>query len=297
MLRMKATSTCLGVLLLLAACGGDDSDGGHDGSGDADADPDQPDGGPLSAQIFDHAHIGAEDIPSGCLDQLKSGDFVFHYAHRSHGSQIIVGADSLEADLADLQFEASYCSVPGGSDILKMWDGMTDNNLVEQDQYWASDGGLDELRGILGDNPELKYSMWAWSFEINEQTESSVQDYLDAMDMLESEFPGVRFIYMTGPAASDPFMAVNNAERNAQIRAYAEANGKLLFDFEELDTFSGGENHTEVIDGETIPYEHPDFDLDTDGNSEYEFTHTTQASCEQKARAFWGMLAALECGG
>ena len=46
-----------------------------------------------------------------------------------------------------------------------------------------------------------------------------------------------------------------------------------------------------------IPWEHPDFDLDTDGNEEYEFTHTTQASAEQKGRAFWGMMAALECGG
>ena len=83
MLRMKPTSPVLAVLLLLGACGGDDDGGDGDHGGGADADPNAPDAGPLSAQIFDHNHIDVEDISSSCLDTLKSGDFVFHYAHRS----------------------------------------------------------------------------------------------------------------------------------------------------------------------------------------------------------------------
>src|SRR5690349_2684998 len=134
MLRMKLTSSVLGVLLALAACGGDD-DGDGDHGGGADADPNQPDGGPLSAQIFDHNHINAEDISSSCLDQLKSGDFVFHYAHRSHGSQIIVGANTLEEELTELQFADSYCSMPDQAGALWMWDGLVydgDRNLGER---------------------------------------------------------------------------------------------------------------------------------------------------------------------
>ncbi len=292
MLRMKATISVL--ILVLAGCGGDgSSDGGHDADPNApDADPNAPDGGPLSAQVFDHHHIDVEELSSGCLDQLKSGDFVFHYAHRSHGSQIIVGANSLEGDLADLRFADSYCSVPDEADALWMWDGMTPEtgNLIPQEDYWDSEDGLNELRGILESNPEITYSMWAWSFEINEQSEQTIDGYLEVIDALEDEFPAVRFVYMTGPAATDEFMAENNAERNAQIRDHAEANGKLLYDFEELDTYSGGENHTE----NGIPWEHPDFDL-SEGETEFEFTHTNQASAEQKARAFWGMMAALEC--
>jgi hypothetical protein len=296
MLRMKATNSVL-TLLLLTACGGDDSsDGGHatDADPDApDADPDAPDAGPRSAQIFDHHHIDVDSISSGCLDQLKSGDFVFHYAHRSHGSQITVGGESLEESNPDIALAESYCSVPDEADALWMWDGMTPEtgNLIPQEDYWDSEAGLDELRGILEDNPEIKYTMWAWSFEINEQTDQSIDDYLDAIGMLEDEFPAVRFIYMTGPAATDDFMAQNNADRNAQIRDFAQANDKLLYDFEELDTYSGGENHSQ--DG--IPWEHPDFDL-SEGESEFEFTHTNEASAVQKARAFWGMMAALECG-
>lgn len=296
MLRMKATSSVL-LLVMLAACGGDDSDAAHDADPDApDADPNAPDGGPRSSQIFDHNHVDVEGISPGCIDTLTSGDFVFHYGHRSHGSQIIVGANALEEDHPDLQFADSYCSIPNEANALWMWDGMTEGtgNLIAQELYWDSEEGRDELRGILTDNPEIKYTMWAWSYEINEQTEQSIDEYFEIMQGLEDEFPGVRFVYMTGPAPSDEFNAINNVERNAQIRDFAQANGKLLFDFEELDTYSGGENHTENVDGQDIPWEHPDYDL-SEGQSEYEFTHTNRASTEQKGRAFWGMMAALEC--
>ncbi|WP_433928968.1 hypothetical protein AB3662_35950 [Sorangium cellulosum] len=38
----------------------------------------------------------------------------------------------------------------------------------------------------------------------------------------------------------------------------------------------------------------PHFDARVSGNAEYEHTHTTQESCEAKARAFWRMVAELE---
>lgn len=298
MLRMKATSTVL-ALSLLAACGGDDSDASHDADPDApDADPNAPDGGPRSSQIFDHHHIDVESISASCLDTLTSGDFVFHYAHRSHGSQIIVGADSLQENgHPELAFADSYCEMPDTPGTLGMWDGMDGEanpggcNLVPQEDYWDSEEGLNTLRSILENNSDIKYTMWAWSFEINEQTEQTIDGYFEVLGGLEDEFPSVRFIYMTGPAATDDFNADVNADRNAQIREFAQENGKLLYDFEELDTYSNGENHT--VDGR--PWEHPDFDLSEDGGAEYESTHTNQASAEQKGRAFWGMMAALEC--
>ena len=298
MLRMKATN-CVLTLALLAACGGgddDSSDVDHDADpNQPDADPNAPDGGPLSAQIFDHNHIDVEAISDGCLEQLTSGDFIFHYAHRSHGSQIIVGAESLAADLSDFQLDDSYCSAPGGGGGLAMWDGMVEDGdcgLVQQEDYWDSADAVDELRGLLEDNPTIRYTMWAWSFEISEQTEESVQRYLDTLDMLEGEFPGVRFIYMTGPMPASDFEALNRKARNEQIRDYAQTNGKLLYDFAALDVWSNGENYSEEVDGEDVPMEHPDFQVEEPG---FEFTHTSESNCVQKARAFWGMMAALEC--
>jgi hypothetical protein len=285
------------VLTLIASgCGGDDGAGGAGGAGAGSGgttSSTSTGGMPSGERFFDHRHTALDQIPASCIDALKSADWAFHYTHRSHGAQIIHGAESLAASLPEYGFAAEYCDVPAETGVLRMWDGMTDNNLVEPEHYWASDAGVTELRGLLGANPALRYSMWAWSFEISEQTEDQVQQYLDTLNALEAEFPEVTFIYMTGPA-QETYNGVNRTDRNRQIREFAMAGGKALYDFEDLDVWWNGEQHTQVVDGVEIPMEHPHFSLETAGNTEYEFTHTTQESCENKARAFWWMMAKLE---
>ncbi|WP_437552500.1 hypothetical protein WME97_14500 [Sorangium sp. So ce367] len=254
-------------------------------------------GDPADARTYDHHHTNLADIPASCIAELKSGDFVFHYAHRSHGFQIIVGSESLEEGNATYGFESEYCDVPSQTGVFRMWDGMTDTNLVEGDQYWASQAGVNDLRSILRQHPEIRYSMWAWSFEISEQTERDVQLYLDTLDALEGEFPNVTFIYMTGPA-DEEYNGVNRTERNQQIRDFCHEHGKILYDFEDLDSYWNGEQHTAMVDGVEIPMEHPHFSVDGSGDPEYQYTHTTRQSCENKARAFWGMMADLQgCSG
>ncbi|WP_437631665.1 hypothetical protein [Sorangium sp. So ce854] len=251
-----------------------------------------PDPDPANARTFDHRHA-ALDVPASCLDTLKSGAFVFHYAHRSHGSQIIVGAESIEANEPAYGFRAEYCDVPSETGVFPMWDGMTSSNLVYGEHYWASQAGINDLRAILSAHPEIRYSMWSWSSEISEQTEQEVQRYLDTLDALGEEFPEVTFIYMTGPG-DEEHNAVNRVKRNQQIRDFCRDHGKILYDFEDLDVHWNGERHTPVVAGVEIPMQHPHFDVDTPGNVEYEHTHTTQDSCVVKARAFWRMMAELE---
>lgn len=298
----------------VAACGGDDAAGDRpagdsgtggggasagsgggatSGSGASTASGGDPDPDPADARTFDHRHATLDGIPSSCIDALKAADFVFHYAHRSHGSQIIVGAESIEASSPAYGFETEYCGVPAETGVFRMWDGMIDNNLVVGDQYWASDAGVAELRTILGDHPEIRYSMWAWSSEIAEQTEEDVQRYLDVLDALGQEFPKVTFIYMTGPGDAE-YNGVNRAKRNQQIRDFSREHGKILYDFEDLDVHWQGERHTAVVEGVEIPMQHPHFDIEASGDAEYEHTHTTQDSCENKAMAFWRMMAELE---
>jgi hypothetical protein len=285
--------------LALAGCSGDD-DASSGAGGSTGATGSGPSGGattgggttdPSEARFFDHRHTALDQIPASCIDQLKSADFVFHYAHRSHGAQIIVGADSLAAANPTYGFESEYCSVPSQTGVLRMWDGMTNDNLVVADDYWATDAGLTELRTVLGANPSLRYSSWAWSFEISSHTEAQVQQYLDTLAALELEFPDVTFIYMTG-TAQEEYNAANRVARNKQIRDFARAGGKALFDFEDLDVWYNGERHTEVIEGTEVTREHPQYRVADDNG--YESTHTTQESCENKARAFWWMMARLE---
>lgn len=264
------------------------SSGGVTTASGGDPNPD-----PANARTFDHRHASLDGIPASCTEALTSGDFVFHYAHRSHGFQIIVGAESIEAKTPTYAFETEYCDVPQQEGAFLMWDGMIDTNLIPGEQYWATEAGINDVRTILGEHPEIRYSMWAWSSEISEQTEEDVQRYLDVLDALGEEFPEVTFIYMTGPG-DEEYNGVNRTERNQQIRDFCRDHGKILYDFEDLDVYADGERHTATVDGVEIPMQHPRYDVETSGNTEYEHTHTTQGACENKAMAFWRMMAELE---
>lgn len=244
------------------------------------------------SRIFDHRHTDLDRIPARCIQALTSSTDVVHFGHRSHGSQIFVGAKAIAQAKPALKLATGYVSVPREAGALKVWDGMTKDNATRPEHYWASDAGVADLRGLLKAHPEIRYSTWAWSSEIAQQGEADIQRYLDTIGALEREFPKVTFIYMTGPA-DDAYNAKNRAARNQQIRAHCQAQGKVLFDFEDLEVWYGGERHTVQAEGAEVPMQHPRFSVKTPGNTESNWTHTTQESCEVKARAFWWMMAKL----
>jgi hypothetical protein len=112
------------------------------------------------------------------------------------------------------------------------------------------------------------------------------------MTALESEHPAVTFIYMTGNAQATGAAGYNRCRRNEQIRQYCLASGRILYDFEELDSWwlnpgtGVWEHATYLYSGVDVPVEHPHFN----GN---ESSHTTFESCDQKGRALWWMMARL----
>jgi hypothetical protein len=311
LLPVRASATRRGRVWLLACfalsgCGesrstsvdGSTSDASIVGGGDAATrDAFVPDDPPPEGRVFDHRHaVSPAAIPDACIDHLRSGAFVFHYGHRSHGSQITVGAELLE-DLDDrYAFDGEYCEAPNATGVFPMWDGMTPATgaTVVADQYWSDTGGVDELRAILGENPSIRYTSWAWSYDLIDQTSQSIQLYLDTMSALELEFPNVTFVYMTGPADAGYDDATHRmrAGFNDTIRAFCTTHGKTLFDFEDLDAWSDGVRSSRVIDGVDVPTRHADYAYGDEAG--YQGTHTTVASCLNKARAFWWMMATLE---
>ena len=123
--------------------------------------------------------------------------------------------------------------------------------------------------------------------------ESQVQAYIDSMSVLEDEFSGVTFVYMTGNAQNTGSEGYNRYLRNQQIRLFCENNSKILYDFADLDAWwynsstSLWEQNTYSWSGDDIPVEHEQFNGDEAG-------HTTFASCRQKGRAVWWMLAMID---
>ena len=66
--------------------------------------------------------------------------------------------------------------------------------------------------------------------------ETYIQTYLDTLNQFENEYPGMRFIYMTGHLDGTG-SAGNLHVRNEQIRNYCIANDKVLFDFADIERF------------------------------------------------------------
>ena len=244
-----------------------------------------------SPYIIDHSCTDISQIPDTWIDQVKE-QLKIHYAHTSHGEQVVVGLQrlsngtshtsaALKSQSSRYRFYHDYCCVPAGQNGLRMMDGQQFGyceTYVTPDLYWESETGLDWTRYVLG-NFDVNVSLWAWCCQLDYYSESETQTYLDRMSQLEAEFPDIMFIYMTGNAQSSE---QNRYNRNNQIREYCRDNNKFLFDFADLDCWYNGEQHTE----NGIPMEHPQYHGDEAG-------HTTYTSCDNKGRAFWWLLARM----
>jgi len=243
--------------------------------------------------IIDHTCTDLESVPLDVIEQIKSPDNVFHYAHRSHGWQPVEGLIYIESTYGNTyNFDREYCGMPEDPTALGMWDGMIDGDYVSPEYYWFSADGMNDVRGILTNNPEIRYSMWSWCGEHAWWPLEDIQAYLDSLDQLNNEFENVTFVYMTGHAEYsdyDPWGSLMRWERGNMIRDYCIENDKVLFDFEDMDCWYEGEQHVVTLELDStyvIPAQHPAYQ----GN---EVAHTTMENCINKGKAFWYMMARL----
>lgn len=286
MRRMKFLFLAIVVCLFFFHCATSEKNGDN-GNGDNNDNGSNP-GTQTSAFIIDHNCTDISRIPDQWIQQAKE-QFRIHYAHTSHGGQIVVGLERLSGGAAGVfstrstkyRFYHAYCEVPSGQNGLRMMDGQQIDyceTYVTPDLYWESDHGLNITRSVL-QSFDVNISLWAWCSQVDYYSQSEIQNYLDRMSQLETEFPDITFIYMTGNAQSEE---QNRVDRNNRIREYCRNNNKFLFDFADLDCWYDGQQHT----ANGIPMEHPHYHGD-------EAAHTTNESCENKGRAFWWLMARL----
>ncbi|MGY5863707.1 MAG: hypothetical protein RTV41_03835 [Candidatus Thorarchaeota archaeon] len=239
--------------------------------------------------IIDHNCIDLNSIPGEWIDAAQD-DVITHYAHTSHGGQITTGLTRLESANATFDCSIGGGTLPTDSGALCILDGNPPHSYITPDLYWQGADARVITQNTIDSNPTLTVSLWSWCTQLNSYDTVGTQEYLDAMTMLETANPGITFIYMTSNAQASGSTGYNRWVNNEMVRQYCSDNDKILFDFADLDCWSGGIYSTyQYDDGDTIhtvPVEHPDFVGDEAG-------HTTYTSCEQKGRAFWWMMAML----
>jgi hypothetical protein len=216
-----------------------------------------------------HAVSQFDSIPIPLIQQIGD-EFRFYYGHTSHGSQIMTGLYMLEAQ--DSVYRPAY---------FFEW---SDDLGSDGDTSWAP-----HLRYALSNNG-YNMCMMSWCGGCSDNTEEGIDIYLSKFGELEQEFPEVTFIYMTGHL--DGTGPDGNLYRsNDQIREYCLANGKVLFDFADIESYDP--------DGTYYPSETDTCGWCHDWCGSHvcpdciECAHSHCFNCYLKGKAFWWMMARI----
>ncbi|MBN1165451.1 MAG: hypothetical protein JXB45_12810 [Candidatus Krumholzibacteriota bacterium] len=205
------------------------------------------------AILIDHNCTDIGAIPQAAIEKAKS-DLVIAYGHTSHGSQLITGMEGLIGFISDLY--AFNEDGSGGALQLRDRPFSGASDLGNPDRIaWAA-----ATRDYLQFHAEVNVVIWAWCYQVATADEEDINTYLDLMNGLETDYPAVRFVYMTGYL--DGTRTTSNLhQRNAQIRDYCRAQNKILYDFADIESYDPDGNYF----ADKRADDNCDYDSDGDG--------------------------------
>ncbi len=201
-----------------------------------------------SALIIDHNYVvngAALNMPQEKYQKAKD-DLHIAYGHTSHGSQVTSGMSSMVGFINGQGLGLSYpdnffaWNNGGSGEALDLHDNFVSGDLGNPDRYtWA-----DRTRSYLNDpdNYDVNVIMWSWCGQVSYSSEEDIDTYLGLMNQLELEFPTVTFVYMTGHVDGGNTDS-NLFKRNQQIRDYVIENGKVLYDFADIESYDPDGNY------------------------------------------------------
>jgi len=245
------------------------------------------------ALIIDHSCTDISKIQPQHIEKSKS-EFKIAYGHTSHGSQIISGMNAM----AKANPELFAFSRNGGRKTLSLFDQTPQGDLGNPDRTtWA-----ERTRSFLkNEGSDRNLIVWSWCGQVSTASDKDIKTYLGLMADLEKEFPKVKFVYMTGHLDGSGKNG-NLNQRNEQIRDFCRNNGKILFDFADIESYApdGKINYMELSAKDSCDYKegnwadeflrrNPSYKIDLPNDA----AHTKPLNGALKGRAFWWMLAKL----
>ncbi len=250
-----------------------------------------------AAIIADHRHTDISQIPDEWIDAART--LVVHYAHTSHGSQILTGLRWLEQQDSryNVDIQASGTVVlPPDTTALRVYDGnnYAGDTYITPDQYWEEPGGRDHTRSVLNTG-WFTVSLWTWCGQMSYYNDAQIQQYIDVMTQFESEYPDVTFVYYTGHTdGSTPGSTL--WRHNDMVRQHVQDTNAVLFDFADIESYEpDGTFHESASDScawcadwcTTHPSNFECQDLPSS------CAHTHGLQCTLKGQAFWYLMARI----
>jgi hypothetical protein len=204
--------------------------------------------------IANHTIAKLSLLPDEWIDSAKANLHIA-YGHTSHGSQLITGMEGL-VNWKGAQYAFNEGGLNGALDIDDYaFPGASDLGNPDRTS-WAT-----ATRDYLN-NPEnnnVNVVIWSWCGQVSSATEADINTYLNLMNELENDYQNVKFVYMTGHLDGTGTNGNLNL-RNEQIRNYCVTNGKILYDFNDIESYDPDGNY--YLD----KYANDNCDYDSDGN-------------------------------
>jgi chitodextrinase len=233
----------------------------------------------VAAQGFtiDHSCTDIHRIPASAIQQARDTLHIA-YGHTSHGSQLITGMTGLipfmnakgDDAFPDNAFTFNNGGTGGALDLRDTpFSGANDLGAPNR-TAWAT-----ATRNYLAAHPEVNVIIWSWCGQVD-GSESDINTYLNLMSHLETDYPNVKFVYMTGHL-NGTGAAGNVNVRNNQIRAYCAANNKILYDFADIESYDpdGAVNYMELLANDNCDYDSDNNgSLDRNWATAWQNTHT-----------------------
>lgn len=263
------------------------------------------------AIIADHGCTNITAIPVSAIQAAKDSLHIA-YGHTSHGSQITDGMRGLvtfmnnKGYLTDL-FEWNHSGSNGALHLYE-GDGYGEGDLDHDAGYYPN--WVNETRDYLGEpnaagrgsaHPDMNVIMWSWCGQLSWYSSEDVQQkYLDEMNQLESDYPDVTFVYMTGHADGSGLDGTLH-QTNQYIRNYCAQNDKVLFDFYDIECYDpDGNYYGDQHVSDNCSYDGGNWALEWQNSHEQGMdwydcgsAHSHPVNANQKAYAIWWLWARL----
>lgn len=250
--------------------------------------------------IIDHNCTNLDEVPSSWIVDAKS-NFRMSYGHTSHGSQIVTGISITFDRYGDLYRYQTISlfgqSVPDG--VFAFRDRYPSGDLGSPNRTnWAS-----ATRDLLDHQDcDINLIMWSWCGQAGTASESDMNTYLNLMNALETDYPNVTFVYMTGHLDGSGEEGNLNI-RNEQIRNFCKQNNKILFDFADIESYDPDGNYFldkgandacyYWVDGTRLNWAEEWCLLNPGECDNCSCAHSHCLNCRQKGQAFWWMMATI----
>jgi hypothetical protein len=220
-----------------------------------------------AATIIDHTTADIWQIPDAAIEQAKA-ELHIAYGHTSHGSQLISGMGTSGGQQLD-----AFMTHNGGTPGMYLWNaGGTGGALDLRDTPFegAYDLGNPDryaweqaTRNYLAEHPECNVIIWSWCGQAATTLEN-IDIYLNLMEGLIEDYPGVHFVFMTGHLNGSGETGQLHIA-NAYIRDHCLAHDRILYDFADIESYDPDhlQNYMPLLCNDNC-----DYDSDGDGYRE-----------------------------